>query len=154
MKGQAFSPDFIVASIIFLLILTILQVYTQNMYEKIDKQQNLFYYESLVSTTDVLLLYRGYPANWNQSNVEVMGLAEKPNYINRTKVEEMMAMSESRIRKVMNIEGMSFNMTFSNQTDMLYTSGESDWSSAENIFIINRNAVMDGKPVKLTFIVW
>src|SRR4030042_425618 len=154
MKAQVFSPDFVVASIIFLLVLTILQVYTQNMYEKIDNQQKPLYYESLVSTTDILLLYGGYPENWDQGNVEGLGLAEKPNYVNRTKVEQMMAKNENQIRSIINVEGMSFNITFSNETGVLYTKGSADWSSAENIFIVNRNAIMDEEPVKKSFIIW
>lgn len=154
MKAQAFTPDFVVASIIFLLILTMLQVYTQNMYEKIDKQQNLLYYDNLVSTTDLLLLYGGYPQNWDQVNVEVLGIAEKPNYVNRTKVEHMMGMGDDQIKKIMNIEGKSFNITFSNETGIIYTKGSSDWGSADNIFIINRNALMNGDVLKISFIVW
>ncbi len=153
-KAQVFTPDFIVASIMFLLILTILQVYTQNMYEKIDRQEKLLYYESLISTTDTLLLYHGYPEYWNENNVEVLGIAEKPNYLNRTKIECMMSMTDDKIRKTINIEGMSFNITIENDTDIMYTKGSSDWEDAEDIFIINRNGIMDGKSVKIKFIVW
>ncbi len=153
-KAQVFTPDFIVASIMFLLILTILQVYTQNMYEKIDKQENLLYYDSLISTTDILLLYQGYPEYWNENNVEVLGVAKKPNYLNRTKVEHMMNMTNDKIRKIINIEGRSFNMTIENSTDIMYTKGSSDWGNAENIFVINRNGIMDERSVKIRFIVW
>ena len=153
-KAQVFTPDFIVASIMFLLILTILQVYTQNMYEKIERQENLLYYDSLISTTDILLLYQGYPEYWNENNVEVLGVAEKPNYLNRTKVEHMMNMTNDKIRKIINIEGRSFNVTIKNSTDIMYTTGDSDWEDSENIFVINRNGIMDDIPVKIILLVW
>ena len=75
-KAQVFSPDFIVASVMFILILVILHVHTQDVYEKIEKQENMIYYENLVSTTDLLLLYHGYPPYWNETNIEVLGLAD------------------------------------------------------------------------------
>lgn len=153
-KAQVFSPDFVVASVIFLLILSILQVYTQNVYDKIERHDNLLYYENLISTTDILMLYRGYPDNWNETNVEVMGLAGRPNCINRSKLESMMSMTDQKIKELMNIEGRSFNITVSNETGMAYTKGSMDWSDAENIFIINRNGLMEGEPVSFKFIVW
>jgi hypothetical protein len=93
------------------------------------------------------MLYRGYPAGWNQTNVEVLGLAERPNYLNRTKMEYMMGISDNLIKELMDIEGSSFNITVSNKTDVIYTKGVSDWGNAESIFIVNRNGIMEGVPV-------
>ena len=153
-KAQVFSPDFVVASVIFILILVILNVHTQGVYEKIEKQENMLYYESLVSTTDLLLLYHGYPKYWNETNVEILGLAERPNHLNRTKVEQMMNMSEERIKSLLNLGGKSFRLTIENSTGVMFEKGDTDWSDAETIYIINRNAIMDGIPVKIKFLVW
>ncbi len=153
-KAQVFSPDFIVASVMFILILVILHVHTQDMYEKIEKQENMIYYENLVSTTDLLLLYHGYPPYWNETNVEVLGLADRPNYLNRTRVEQMMGMSESKIKSLLNLGGKSFRFIIENSTDVMFEKGDTGWESAETVYIINRNAIMDEAPVKIKFWVW
>lgn len=153
-KAQIFSTDFVVASVIFILILIMLEVHTQNIYDKIEKQENMFYYENLISTTDTLLLYQGYPKYWNESNVEVLGIAERPNYLNRTKVEQMMGLSENQIKTLLNLEDRNFYFTLENSTEIMFEKGDVDWADAETVYIINRNAVMDENAVKIRFLVW
>ena len=154
-KGQAFSPDFIIASVIFLLILIMLNTYTNSMYEKIEKQENMIYYETLLSTTDIMMLYGGYPENWNSTNVEVIGLAGRPNYINRTKLETMVnGISNNRIKELLGIEDRSFNITVRNGTSTLYTKGGSDWSNSKNIYVVKRRALMDEQEIEISLLVW
>ena len=153
-KAQAFTPDFIVATIMFILIMVILHIHIQSMYEKIENQERMIYYENLVSTTDLLLLYHGYPEHWNHTNVEVIGLAERLNYLNRTKVEEMKLLTNERIKDLLNLGGKSFYFSIKNSTDTVLEKGTTDWSAAENIYIINRNAMMDGASVEIRFLVW
>ncbi len=143
-----------VASVIFLLILVVTHVYTQNIYEKIDRQESMIYYESLISTTDVLLLYPGYPEKWSQGNVEVLGIAERPNYINSTKMGSMMNMTEDRIKELMGIEGNNFYFTVENDTGLVFEKGTTAWNNTDTVYIINRNALMDGASVKIRFLVW
>lgn len=143
-----------VASVIFLLILTILQVYTHNVYEKIESQENMLYYENLISTTDTFLLYHGYPQYWDNDNVEVLGLVERPNYLNQTKVEQMMNLTEEQIKTLLNLGGRSFYFTVENGTDVMFEKGDTDWEDTETVYIINRNALMEGIQVKIRFLVW
>jgi len=153
-KGQIFTPDFIVATVTFLAIMVMLYTHTENVYERLNTQEELIYYENLVSVTDLLLLYHGYPKYWNTSNVEVLGLAERPNYLNKTKVEMLSSMSDAKIKQLLGIEGMNFYFSIENSTDKIVEKGSTDWSGAENLYIVNRNAVMNGTSVKLKLLVW
>ena len=154
-KGQAFSPDFIIASVIFLMIIIMLNTYTSNTYEKIEGQENMIYYENLLSTTDTMLLYQGYPENWDSSNVEVIGLAGRPNHINKTKMERMINdLTNEEIKKLLHIEDKSFNITIQNKTDTLYTKGESDWRDADEVYVVNRRALMNENDIRLRFLIW
>ena len=153
-KAQIFTPDFIVATVTFLVIMVMLYTHTENMYERLNTQEELIYYENLVSVTDLLLLYHGYPKYWNTSNVEVLGLAERPNYLNKTKVEMLNSMSDAKIKQLLGIEGMDFYFSIENSTDKIVEKGTMDWSGAENLYIVSRNAVMNGASVKLKLLVW
>ncbi len=153
-KAQIFTPDFIVATVTFLVIMVMLYTHTENMYERLNTQEELIYYENLISVTDLLLLYPGYPEYWNATNVEVLGLAERPNYLNKTKVEMLNSMSDAKIKQLLGIEGMNFYFSIENSTDKIVEKGTMDWSGAENLYIVNRNAVMNGASVKLKLLVW
>ncbi len=156
-KAQSFGPDFVVSSIVFILILSMLHIHVQSIYERIEKQNDLIFYESLVSTTDLLMLYHGYPRNWNSNNVEVLGLAERPNKLNETKVIRFMNdISNENVSKLLNIEGMSFYFLIKNKTSVIMEKNNTGWEKiredSDNIYIINRNAVMNEKQIEIDFL--
>ncbi|MCD6477474.1 MAG: hypothetical protein J7K87_00535 [Candidatus Aenigmarchaeota archaeon] len=154
-KAQIFSPDFIMATIIFLFILVTLQVNNYMIREKIAEQQDMLYYDSLLSKTDILVLYSGYPKYWDASNVEVLGFAERPNILNETKIKEFVSMDENDIKKLLDIEGKSFYFFVKNsEGKIMYEKGSPSWENSDEVFVVKRDAVMNGKGVEMRFIVW
>jgi len=154
-KGQLFTPDFIMATVIFLFILITLQVNNYAIREKISNEEDMLYYDSLISKTDILVLYPGYPKYWNGSNVEIIGFAEKPNVLNKTKIEAFVSMSDSNIKKLLNIEDKSFYFIIRDSNDnILYEKGSTSWQNSEKIFVVKRNVIIDEKGAEMRFIVY
>ena len=154
-KGQLFTPDFIMATVIFLFILITLQVNNYAIREKISNEEDMLYYDSLTSKSDILILYSGYPKYWNETNVEILGLADKPNVLNKTKIETFVSMDNGDIKKLLNIEDKSFYFVIRDSDDnILYEKGSTSWGNSEKIFVVKRDIIIGNKGAEMRFIVW
>lgn len=154
-KGQLFTPDFIMATVIFLFILITLQVNNYAIREKISNEEDMLYYDSLTSKSDILILYSGYPKYWNRTNVEILGLADKPNVLNKTKIETFVSMDNGDIKKLLNIEDKSFYFVIRDSDDnILYEKGSTSWGNSEKIFVVKRYVIIGNKGAEMRFIVW
>jgi len=143
------------ATVIFLFILVTLQVNNYVIREKISNEEDMLYYDSLTSKSDILVLYPGYPKCWNKTNVEIIGLADKPNTLNKTKIENFASMSDSKIKKMLNIEDKSFYFVIRDSDDnVLYDKGSTSWGNSEKIFVVKRDVIIDNKGAEMRFIVW
>lgn len=54
---------------------------------------------------ETFLKDKGYPENWDSSNVEKIGLALSPNIMDKEKVEELMKMEYKDVKEILKIEG-------------------------------------------------
>ncbi|MBW2992660.1 hypothetical protein KY345_05580 [Candidatus Woesearchaeota archaeon] len=89
-KCQVWYTDFIVAVLIFAIALVIYFEYVNNLSKEEESQlDEMLMSAKLVSNN---LMSSGYPDDWNQSNVEIIGVLDNKR-VNQTKIEQFYNMS-------------------------------------------------------------
>lgn len=102
MRGQIWSLDFSVSIVIFLIVLIPFMTMWGYMYAENEEKRVFDDMEMrAMSISDSLVRLEGVPKNWNETNVEVIGLASEENFLDSGKVESFESMSYSRVRDVM-----------------------------------------------------
>lgn len=83
----------------------------------------MLFYEELVSATDSLILGKGYPENWNSSNVEVLGLASSPNRLDENKIESFLNLGYEEIKQKLGIGNKDFYLEIKNENGKIIKKG-------------------------------
>ncbi|MFP4116758.1 MAG: hypothetical protein ACLFTY_01955 [Candidatus Aenigmatarchaeota archaeon] len=162
--GQIFSADFLVGVIVVLFVMTTLQVYNSRILEDIKEEQRMVFHESLASRTDTLLLFEGYPEDWNSTNVEVLGFSTgTPNELDVTKLAEYFEMDNDTAEELLgfydrdyylSLEDGDGNVLDSNGT--VFERGKKSWEDTRNVYTVEREVSIDeiqGK-ASMRLVVW
>ncbi|MFB6088389.1 MAG: hypothetical protein ABEK36_01270 [Candidatus Aenigmatarchaeota archaeon] len=139
---------------IFLLTIVTVHTHQTNIYKKIERQEEMLFYEEIMSVTDTLMLSEGYPQNWNSSNVQVIGLASTPNNLNKTKVQRFLGLDYEKVKSGLGFGNKEFYFEMRNKTGIIGSVGNKDYNNSKTINTVNREGLMDGKKIKLSIIVW
>lgn len=105
--GQVSSYDFLLGLLVFLIIFASLRVLWLENFNSGLEQQNLFQMEFEANrAADTLLGFSGTPANWNQSNVEVIGLVKpgKSDVLDEQKVSMFSSLPYSQSRQLLQVD--------------------------------------------------
>jgi hypothetical protein len=153
-KAQSLTYDFFIALAIFSLVLTIASSYWYYLTIQMEDSAK----RNLASKT---LLYasqvwfkEGYPEYWDVSNVIELGLANGGK-INSTKMEMLSQLSYSRLAYLLNLGTFNLKYEVYNKTDLIFQfPSSSDFSSARNVYKIERVAILNERPVKVRTIIW
>jgi len=118
-RGQIFSTDLIVSSIVFLFILTLSLIYSTEVSNRIylleaDNARNL----AAFSAANSLLLSSGSPANWENmpdlNYVSSIGLAKAGNEIHPAKLRKLMDLNAGNYNGVRELLGLAkYNLRIS-----------------------------------------
>jgi hypothetical protein len=93
-QGQISSIDLLIAILLFALIFFSLRGAWLDTIDSALKDSDAFEMQVLSSEAmDSLIKTPGFPTNWNSTNVELIGLAEKENVLNEKKVLAFEAIS-------------------------------------------------------------
>jgi len=113
-------------------------------------------------TTTFLVSTQGYPADWNQSTVEIVGLAsESDNVISAQKLREFRKISYERQKRLLGAR--NFNLVFRNQTDIIgLDSKDLEYGqkpvNASTVVPLTRNVLIDKSnesiDAEMRYIVW
>jgi len=114
-----------------------------------------------LSISDYLVRRPGIPAEWNRSNVEVIGLAREENILDRGKVNEMMSMGYDELKKALGtgnyeayIELTYLNSSIvKNETGYDIVAGQKP-NNASYVAVNERYCIYEGKIVRLRLTVW
>ena len=112
-KGQLISGDFIVSIVIFLIVLAIvIPLFNRLSEESRQKQveENVRIRLSFIS--DVILKKEGAPPDWNETNVQLIGLADRNGRINKTKIRNLMNMDKGSVKALMGVPDIEINVSF------------------------------------------
>ncbi len=121
--GQLFSLDFVLSMIVFLLVFAFLyQSYFSNVDRFKQHQIALEIQERVNAQADVLVNSPGFPIDWNESGVIVMGLALQPGVLDYSKVQKLASLTANdynHARAVMNISAFEFRIDLDSNNDAL-----------------------------------
>jgi len=110
-KGQVSGYDVLIAIIIFLLMFAILrQIPISNLTNAID---DVSYNEMRIysqQAMDSMLKTNGYPIDWDASNVEIIGLSERPNIIDSEKVSQLLLLDYDIAQDLLALGKYDFNL--------------------------------------------
>ncbi len=109
-RGQLFSSDMIAAVFIFLLMVSvILSVWNSSADRSISNIQRNDMEITAMRIIDILSKSPGYPADWEDSNAVVIGLADSDRKIDSGKLDAFLGMDYNLTRDIF---GMPYNYFF------------------------------------------
>lgn len=153
-KGQAFAPDFLASIVILGFMLSIFLVSWNSIVDaQIADQGERELYQQGERTMKNILNSPGSPENWNSSNVEVVGFADRPHVLNESKIEEFDDLSSVEQKSLLKSSG--FNLEINGK----YSSYEigSD-PNASQVFGFRRKALLnksgDLERVEVRYATW
>lgn len=86
-KGQLISMEVLSVFVIFLIMFSIFQVQSTQLFWRAEQNLNEKAYLLAFQTAQMLSTSRGSPVNWNVNNVEYIGIASKRNVIDPQKAK-------------------------------------------------------------------
>ena len=121
--GQVLTSDFVLSLIIFFVIFEFTftiwnMAQSKTMHLEAERRMQ----EKTAFMTETLIKSQGYPANWNEDNVILIGLSDENFIIQDEKVEEFQSMDYEKIKNIFGIEDYDLNVTISTET-AYYTIG-------------------------------
>lgn len=154
-KAQTLTYDFFIALSIFFLVFLIILSYwyysSVQMQEVIEKNRAA---NELFLASDVWFK-EGYPKYWGAENVLEMGFSNG-NEINRTKMEMLPSIGYPKLVSLLNLGTFNIQYTVYNTTrDVIFQFPSSaDFSSAGNVYKIERIGLIGDQPVKIRTVIW
>lgn len=117
-KGQAFTADFLLSAVLFIIILFAaveLWNITASKYSKNDSYGIMR--DKALSITDSLIKTEGYPSGWTNETVRMLGISEGvPNVLDKNKMLEMKNISYSKLRNVFGLSDYEVYLNFTNSS--------------------------------------
>lgn len=112
-KGQVWSLDFIVSVIVFLSVLIPL-FFVWNQINLQNQQELLFedIERMALSLSDSLVRTGGFPEDWNESTVSVIGLASGDNILDESKVSSFLSMGAANYNMTRTLLTGSYDFFF------------------------------------------
>jgi len=124
MRGQFFSVDFVLSSVIFIGVLLLLfpmwnEVNTQIADAEAKKDMQI----AAFSAAELLVKSTGSPPDWAPDNVSALGLANSPRVINLTKFEYLRQIDYDSAKVFLGIGFYNFSVNVSDEFGFLATGG-------------------------------
>ncbi len=155
-KAQAWGVDLIVASIIFLIGILSFYLYAINTPKESETIiEKLSYQGDTIANS---LLSEGYPRNWDEENVLILGILTE-NKINKTKLERFYNISINNYEKTKFLFNTNYNYYVLFQENITINGnsinglGKSP-ENATNIIKLSRIIVYNDKPSTLEIEIW
>lgn len=154
-NGQVSSIDVVLATVIFIMIFVFMRgVWIQN----IENAQNEFSFSEMQlksqQAIDSLVKTGGYPSNWSSSNVELLGLAEKPLVLSSLKVAAFSSFDYNKSRYLLGLGNYDFSIKISSQTPSNSVSFGTAPDINRFVFSIRRVVLYKGEKADVIFNVY
>ena len=109
MRAQIWSMDFIASITIFILMFSVV-VFSWNYINTQNTERSLFSDMQVLGldVSDIIVRIPGNPEDWNESNVQSIGLATRENVLNETKVEQFISMDYDTTRSLLGLSNKEF----------------------------------------------
>jgi len=161
MKAQLWSLDFTGSILIFVISVVIMFFAFNLSVSQIAEQTELTNIEdAALEVTDALIRTGGLPADWNIGNVEVIGLAERENVINKSKIFNFISLNYNTSKTLLGIANYDyyFEIIHLNNSviriDGTNLTGGENYTSAKTLIPVERYILFETQPAKLKFILF
>ena len=162
-----FSWDLAISISIFLVVLAVIYYLWDSTMFEIQHSKMINEMEGLsVEVSEQLLRTTGIPANWTESDVAVVGLADdRPRVLNSTKIYNfvnMMNANYSNNRYLLGTRAYDFyfNMTYLNGTQVeidgtpCFTGRSHAGENVSDMVTATRTSILDGEIIRIRFTLW
>lgn len=158
-KAQVWSLDFALSLLIFMSALfAVVFAWNYISANTMETQQMHELQLKALTLSDSLIRTNGIPMDWNESTVEVVGLATDENMLNATKVKYFVNMSDTdydHLKGLMDIGFYDFYFEIRDLNDTVYENTTTPVSITSPIVIpIERYAMYNDRVVKIKFVIW
>ena len=158
MKGQVWSIDLSVSVMIFVIVMVVFLFSLNTLTNDVATHTELMDMHDLaLETTETLIRTKGIPQNWNGGNVKLIGLSERDNVLDKTKVLTLLGMEYSSTKVPLGVGPYEYNLTLEhlNGSTMLISGIKATIGTncldSENILSVVRFIVVDNKMGKMRF---
>lgn len=172
MKGQYFSFDAIVATVIMVLAFGALLSYWYGMQSVVESRTGNTYYDTIRIAES--LLSPGMPPGWGPGNATQIGIAQNfSNELSRSKISALQSLygsagGKEKVARLLRVGGASMHYRIAIvQTDKGSRSGVSEMpdvgpfiigeapaSNATLVAVAHRGASLEGHPMHITVTLW
>ncbi len=165
-KGQVFGSDFIISAVLFIIILfASIELWNMVAAKYSNNDQYDIMQKKAYSITDTLIKNEGFPKNWTNETVKIIGISEEtPQIIDRVKLSSMKNISYSNMKMLWGISDYNAYITFINSTEDTITLdgvfleygqkplNQRDLVPLKRLVLINDSGTL--KRSVMTFIIW
>ncbi|MCK5177430.1 MAG: hypothetical protein KAQ92_06905 [Candidatus Aenigmarchaeota archaeon] len=152
-KAQAISLDFYSSLIIFMIVIGgCLMLWNKTIGDNTDSMQIQEMNNYANNIADILVRSKGYPLNWTNETVEMLGLVENSHLINYNKTLEMKNISRYKMSSLFGYEPYALYIQIDNSSNLPViidgenlTWGHLNKSLANSIAKISRYAILHNK---------
>ncbi len=164
MKAQVWSFDFMASVLVFFMILAVLFFAWE--YTTFQNEDQIIFNDmenSALTLADSIIRTRGFPEYWNESNVQVLGLASEENVLNETKILMFVQMDYDSAKRILGIPAYEFYFQLlrlngtqarANSTDLLTGLDPTEFQNSTIIVPVERYILFESRVAKLRFMLW
>lgn len=151
-KGQSFSFDFLIACGAFLFFMAIIVAQIgQNSKEMSEAKEKNDLIEEAYTISEIFFS-EGYPSNWEESNVYILGL-ESEGRLNYQKLEKFKSMDYQKSLILLGVKN-DYNITVFDNQSAIYTIGKSTSENTSSIVRVDRIGILNGTLVSIQILVF
>ena len=165
-KGQVFGSDFVMSAVLFIIILfAAIELWNIVAAKYSNSSPNELMQKKAFSITDTLIKTEGFPKDWTNETVKIIGMSdETPQIIDRVKLSSMDNISYSSMKGLWGISDYDAYIAFMNSTgDIMIIDGvlleygqrplnQKDLVPLKRLVLINDSGTL--KKSVMTFIIW
>ncbi len=154
-KGQiAFTDLFIalfIATILIFATMSTWDIYKKRLVERTSYDDILTYGFQI---TDTLVKSPGKPGNWNETNVEVIGLSNNNLNVSSEKLNNLLKLDYNNAKYIFNIERYDFYFEITDINNNNLTVPFGLIPTGEDIVKLNRYIIYENEEAILQFTLW
>lgn len=164
MRAQLWSFDFMASVTVFFMILIVLFFVWE--YTTFQNTEQIIFNEmenKAMGTADMLIRTSGLPRDWNETNVQVLGLASEESVLNETKLLMFVNMDYDNTKYILGIPSHEFYFQLvhlngtqaqSQGTDLVLGLDPTLFQNSSIVIPIERHILFDHRVAKLRFMLW
>ena len=164
MKAQAWSFDFMASvTVFFLVVITLFFVWEYTVYQNTEQMIFNEMENKALMTADMMIRTKGFPEQWNDSNVQLIGLADDENVLDETKMITFVGMDYENTKMILGIPSYEYffqvvhlngTQAQSQGTDLILGIDPTGLVNSSVVVPIERYVLFDHRVAKLRFMLW